>query len=245
MIRLKYPTHYVGITKGFRPIKYPTHSAIDLGWNAKFGGPHVPVYACGDGEVTSVRDGRNNTMVPGDSGNYVTVRYPGGYETRVCHLEKGSIRVVKGDTVTADTVLGKMGNSGYCGTSRGCHVHYIVWKDGKRVNPTKHTYVYPDETVAKSTQSEYPGLLYYEPGPTPEPTVQTTCVRVMAKHGVWARKGPGFGYQKVTALAYGAEAVLVEKDCKKANGYKWDKIEYEGVVLYMPNKWNAYFTREG
>lgn len=241
MIRLKYPTHYIGITKGYKPKKYPTHSAIDLGWNSKHGGPHVPVYACGDGEVTSIRDGKDNTMVPGKSGNYVTVRYEGGYETRVCHLEKGTIRVAKGDTVTADTVLAHMGNSGYCGTSRGCHVHFIVWKDGARVNPIRHTYVYPDETVAESTKKEYPDLLYCEEEPSKE---EVPYVRITAKHGVWARKGPGFAYAKEIALAYGSECKLLDKDCKKANGYKWDKIEYEGETLYVPNKWNEYLTKD-
>ena len=238
-MKLKYPTQFIGITKGFRPKKYPTHSAIDLGWNGQYGGPHVPVYACADGEVTSTVDGKSNTLVPGQSGNYVTVRYPGGYETRVCHLEKGSVRVKKGDAVTTTTVLGHMGNSGYCGTSRGCHVHYIVWKDGSRVNPVKHTYVYPDQTVAKSTQSEY-SLLYCD---DPEPVPTSEWVRVTAKHGVWARKGPGFAYSKVVALAYGTECELVEKKVKKANGYWWDSVIYEGETLYMPNKWNEYFTK--
>ena len=165
-MKLKYPTEFIGITKGYKA----SHQAIDLGWNSKYGGEHVPVYACGEGEVTSIRDGKNNTMVPGDSGNYVTVAY-GQYETRVCHLEKGSIRVRKGDAVTATTVLGRMGNSGYCGTKRGCHVHFIVWYKGSRVDPTRHTYVYPDQVVAASTKKEYPDLLYAD---APEPTPTTT-----------------------------------------------------------------------
>ena len=160
-MKLKYPTNYIGITKGYKT----SHHAIDLGWNNKYGGKNAPVYACGHGEVISIRDGRNNTMIPGDSGNYVTVRYQGGYETRVCHLLKGSIKVQKGDKVTPNTRLAKMGNSGYCGVKRGNHVHFIVWKDEKRVNPIKHVYVYPDQVVAKSTKKEYPSLLYYEEKP--------------------------------------------------------------------------------
>jgi murein DD-endopeptidase MepM/ murein hydrolase activator NlpD len=242
-MKLKYPTNFIGITKGFRPKKYPTHSAIDLGWNSKFGGAHVPVYACADGEVTSIRDGRGNTMVPGDSGNYVTVAYgTGEYETRVCHLEKGSIKVQKGDKVTTSTVLGRMGNSGYCGTKRGCHVHYIVWYKGSRVNPIHHTYVYPDQVVAASTSKEYSLLYCDNPAPEPEPS-HTMYVRVTAKSGVWARKGIGFSYGKYVAIPYGAEFPLIKKDAGKKNGYTWDKVLYNGEELYMPDKWNAYFTR--
>ena len=29
-MKLKYPTQFIGITKGFRPKKYPTHSGLDL-----------------------------------------------------------------------------------------------------------------------------------------------------------------------------------------------------------------------
>ena len=240
-MKLRYPTNYIGITKGYKTKKYPTHSAIDLGWNASKGfGPHQSVYSPADGEVISIRDGRNNTLVPGDSGNYVTVRHVCGYETRVCHLQKGSIIVKKGDRVKQGTELALMGNSGYCGVSRGCHVHYIVWKDGSRVNPMRHTYVYPNQVVADSTKREYPNLLYYTE-PKPE---HNTYVRIGAKNGVWCRKGIGFSYPKYKAIPYGTECLLVKRDAGEANGYKWDEIVYAGEMVYVPNKWNTYFTKE-
>ena len=43
-----------------------------------------------------------------------------------------------------------MGNSGYCMKNRANHCHFIVWKNGVRVNPIKHLYVYEDNVVAKS-----------------------------------------------------------------------------------------------
>lgn len=227
-MKLKYPTHFIGITKGYKA----THLAIDLGWNSRYGGKNVPVYACGDGTVTSIRDGRNNTMTPGDSGNYVTVKYNDGYETRVCHLQKGTINVIKGSKVTVNTVLGNMGNSGYCGKSRGNHVHFIVWKNGTRVNPTKHVYVYPDETVAKSTQKEYPNLLYYNNEPEPK----TEYIEITAKSGIWCRKGIGFKYPKYKAIPCGTKCKLLEKNAGKANGYKWWKIVYQKEEVYVPYK---------
>ena len=93
MVKLKYPTKFVGITQGYKT----THLAVDLAWNSSYGGKNCSIYASGDGVVTSTRDGRNNTMNKGDSGNYVTIKYSDGYETRACHLLKGSLKVKKGE----------------------------------------------------------------------------------------------------------------------------------------------------
>ena len=143
MVKLKYPTKFVGITQDFTT----THLANDLGWNNNYGGKNCDLYACGNGTVTSIRDGRNNTMVNGDSGNYVTIKYADGYKTRTCHMLKGSITVKPGDKVTSSTIIGKMGNSGYCRKDRAYHTHFIVWKNGVRVNPRKNVYVYDDNVL--------------------------------------------------------------------------------------------------
>ena len=153
-MKLKYPTKFVGITQDYKA----THQAIDLGYNNNYGGKNCDIFASGDGVVSSIRDGRNNTMVKGDSGNYITIKYDNGYETRACHLLKGSLRVKKGDKVSKDTVIAKMGNSGYCMANKAYHLHFIVWKNGVRVNPRKHLYVYQDNVVAKSNTYD---LLYY------------------------------------------------------------------------------------
>ena len=224
-MKLKYPTKFIGITKGYKA----THLAIDLGWNSKYGGKNAPVYACECGIVTGIRDGKNNSMTPGDSGNYVTVQYGDGYETRVCHLEKDSIKVKKGEIVFEDTILGNMGNSGYCGKDKGYHVHFIVWHNGTRVNPTKHVYVYPDQVVAASTQKEYPNLLYYEEEPK-------KYIEITAKSGLWCRKGVGFKYPKYEIIPYGTKCELLEKNCGKSNGYEWWKIVYKNEEVYIPYK---------
>lgn len=153
-MKLKYPTKFVGITQDYKV----AHQAIDLGWNNNYGGKTCDIYACGEGVVTSIKDGRNNTMIKGDSGNYVTIKYKDGYETRACHLLKNSLTVKKGDLVTEDSIIGKMGNSGYCMANKAYHCHFIVWKNAKRVNPRKHLYVREDNVVAKSNEYE---LLYY------------------------------------------------------------------------------------
>lgn len=235
MIKLKYPLKFVGITQDYKT----THLANDLGWNNNYGGKNCDLYACGDGIVTSIRDGRNNSMTYGDSGNYVTIKYSDGYETRTCHMLKGSIKVKKGDKVTSSTIIGKMGNSGYCMKNKANHVHFIVWKNGIRVNPRKHVYVYDDNVVAKSNEYE---LLYYtgDEEKTTTPVDNKKYIQINAKSGVWCRKGIGFKYSKYKAIPCGIKCELISKDVGTANGYKWDKIIYNGVTVYLPNNWNKY-----
>lgn len=228
MIKLKYPLKFVGITQDFKT----THRALDMAWNNTYGGRNADIYACGDGIVTSIRDGRNNSMFNGDSGNYVTIKYADGYETRTCHMLKGSITVKKGDKVNTNTIIGKMGNSGYCGRNRAYHLHFIVWKNGFRVNPRKHVYVYDDNVVAKSNEYE---LLYYH-GEFEE----KKYIKINARSGVWCRKGIGFKYPKYKVIPYGTKCELLEENAGTSNGYKWDKIIYKNEAVYLPNKWNIY-----
>lgn len=229
MIKLKYPLKFVGITQDYSFY----HRANDLGWNNKYGGRTADIYACGDGIVTEVVDGKNNTMNYGDSGNYVTIKYIDGYKTRTCHMLKNSIKVKVGDKVEASRIIGKMGNSGYCGKNRAYHLHFIVWKNGVRVNPREHVYIYNDNVVAKTNEYK---LLYYNE----EEPVRKNYIIITAKSGVWCRKGIGFKYPKYKAIPYGTKCELLAKNAGYANGYKWDKINYNNEIVYLPNNWNKY-----
>lgn len=230
MIKLKYPLKFVGITQDYKA----SHKANDLGWNNNYGGKNADIYASGDGIVTEIVDGKNNSMINGDSGNYVTIRYSGGYETRTCHMLKGSIKVKKGDKVTTSTIIGKMGNSGYCGKNKAYHTHFIVWKDNERVNPRKHVYVYNDNVVAKTNEYK---LLYYNDR---EPLEDKKYIIINSKNGVWTRKGISFKYPKYKAIPYGTKCELIAKNIGTSNGYKWDKIIYNNEEVYLPNNWNKY-----
>lgn len=63
-------------------------------------------------------------------GNHVYVNHPHGRTTLYAHFK--SISVVKGQTVTRDTVLGEMGRTGW---ATGIHVHLEVYENGVPVNP--------------------------------------------------------------------------------------------------------------
>lgn len=82
---------------------------------------------------TNGKDG--NILDKNNPGNMVKIDHGNGYYTRYLHLEYGSIKVNVGDVIKKGTVLGYMGNTGY---SFGGHLHFEVWKDDVRIDPTKY-----------------------------------------------------------------------------------------------------------
>ncbi len=94
----------------------------------------TPVKNMRDGTVVYTQDGFPDTG--GGSGNFkrsniVVVRYDDGpdcgsikgdrkYYSLYLHLLKGSVRVQKGQRISAGTVIGRVGNSGW---SSGYHLH--------------------------------------------------------------------------------------------------------------------------
>lgn len=95
------------------------------------------VYSVGPGKVVAWNDGVNDNPPdvrppPGSPSNWVLVwhnKKGEKYSTYYQHLQKGSVRVKKGDVVDHQTLLGKSGNSG---NSSGPHLHFEVrrgWND--------------------------------------------------------------------------------------------------------------------
>jgi murein DD-endopeptidase MepM/ murein hydrolase activator NlpD len=66
----------------------------------------------------------------GSFGKLVRVRHAHDIETVYAHLS--SINVKKGDYVTDNVVIGKMGNTG---RSDGMHLHYEILINGKSIDP--------------------------------------------------------------------------------------------------------------
>lgn len=95
------------------------HNGIDM---ASYEGKSI--YAALAGTVTTA--GWSNTY-----GNYVIVTHHSGYKTLYGHMSQ--ILVTKGQWVSTDTVLGKVGNTGL---STGPHLHFTVFKNGVAINPS-------------------------------------------------------------------------------------------------------------
>ena len=83
-----------------------------------------------------------------NGGNIVKIDHGNGFITRYLHLAYGSVKVKVGDLVKKGQIIGYMGNTGY---SFGGHLHFEIWKNGKRINPTE--YLNKDLYIDKLTKS--------------------------------------------------------------------------------------------
>ncbi len=99
------------------------------------------VFAAAPGKVTRVRDGMEDASVVvlgpekvkgKECGNAVTLDHGDGWETEYCHLLKGSLAVVEGETVAVGAPLGMIGISG---AAEFPHLHFEVRKNKKIVDP--------------------------------------------------------------------------------------------------------------
>ena len=101
----------------------------------------VAVLSAAAGVVRGARDGMEDVSVRSrgraalggkDCGNGVLIAHDGGWTTQYCHMRQGSIRVKKGERVTAGQELGLVGLSG---NTEYPHMHITVRKDNKLVDP--------------------------------------------------------------------------------------------------------------
>jgi murein DD-endopeptidase MepM/ murein hydrolase activator NlpD len=138
----------------------------DQGSDWKYGVDIAPtsgrgIYANDDVEVVNIIDGFENTtgkpLQNGSSqnhgfGNVVVLRYPNGNIAYVSHIEGGSFRVKKGDTIKAGTLIANAGNTGLTYGNTGVHVDYTLGKSG--IDPFKMpheqtAFLYGNEEAAK------------------------------------------------------------------------------------------------
>lgn len=97
------------------------HRGIDIVADAG-----TPIFATADGLVSRA------TRVA-DYGKMVDLSHGFGYVTRYGHMSE--ILVRPGQQVQRGEVIGRVGSTG---RSTGPHVHYEVFRDGRRVNPWKY-----------------------------------------------------------------------------------------------------------
>lgn len=122
-----------GVTKGQMSWPVPICSNMSRGWRSG----HYALDIC-NGPVTVLNkpacaaDG--GTVVyagwNGAYGYYVKIQHANGLATAYAHLN--SIKVVKGQSVSRNQVIGLIGSTG---RSTGPHLHFEVLRNGVRVNP--------------------------------------------------------------------------------------------------------------
>ena len=122
-------TSYYGIRKD--PVTGKTRSR-HLGIDLISGVGNRTVIAFAAGTVTALRNSYSGPTADGSAGNYITLTHADGVQTMYKHLKQNSLKVKKGDTVTAGQPLATMGNTGHC---TGVHLHFDVVLNGSRVDP--------------------------------------------------------------------------------------------------------------
>lgn len=107
---------------------HPIYKVRKMHWGMDFSAPTgTEIFATGDGEVIEVKKKYNGY------GHHVVIQHGFGYETLYAHMSK--ILVRKGQRVERGEVIGLVGSTG---TSVAPHLHYEVFKEGKRVNPAHY-----------------------------------------------------------------------------------------------------------
>lgn len=118
------------ITQGYNE----NHHANDI-----VGGNYTLDYVVAhtSGRVVFCQDGYGNmkgSTGNASYGNCVKIEHSNGYQTLYAHMQKGLL-VKNGQYVEKGQKLGYMSDSG---NAHGCHLHFEVWKDEVRINPTEY-----------------------------------------------------------------------------------------------------------
>ena len=116
------------MASGFGYRIHPIYKVRKMHWGMDFSAPTgTEIFATGNGKVVEVKKKYNGY------GHHIKIQHGFGYETLYAHMSK--ILVRKGQRVERGEVIGLVGSTG---TSVAPHLHYEVFKEGKRVNPAHY-----------------------------------------------------------------------------------------------------------
>ena len=97
------------------------HQGIDFA-----AGTGTPVVAPSDGVVVEARRW-------GGYGNWLRIRHANGLESGYGHLSRYGAGIRAGQRVSQGQVVAYVGSTG---ASTGPHLHYEIWRNGQRINPS-------------------------------------------------------------------------------------------------------------
>ena len=125
------------------------HEAIDLvGKNFTLD----DIVSHSDGKVVFLQTGKKNSKGSTGNesyGNCIKIMHASGYYTLYAHLKYVNVKM--GENVKKGQIIGYMGDTG---NAYGKHLHFEVWKNNKRINPT--TYLTKD-LIEESFYLQYKG----------------------------------------------------------------------------------------
>ncbi|HET8864452.1 MAG TPA: peptidoglycan DD-metalloendopeptidase family protein [Gracilimonas sp.] len=108
----------------------------------------TPVLSVGDGQVTEAQ-------YRGANGNIVKIRHNGTYTTAYLHLNGFAKGITPGTRVRQGEVIGYVGRTGRV---TGVHLHYMIYKNGKPVNPLTLD-LPPSKAIDESERSEFEDVM--------------------------------------------------------------------------------------
>lgn len=123
------------------PLTYDGHDGLDFRAPAARARAGVNVLAPAAGVVVNVRDGEADgvylregraALNGRECGNGVRIDHGGGWQSQLCHMRPGSMRVRQGERVTAGQALGLVGLSGF---TQFPHVHLRLERNGALIDP--------------------------------------------------------------------------------------------------------------
>jgi murein DD-endopeptidase MepM/ murein hydrolase activator NlpD len=123
------------------PLTYDGHDGLDFRASEALAARGVAVLAPAAGVVRAVRDGEPDSaflrggeaaITNRDCGNGVVIDHDGGWQSQLCHMRAGSLRVRVGDHVGAGQPLGLVGLSGHTVFP---HVHLTLRRNGRALDP--------------------------------------------------------------------------------------------------------------
>ncbi len=118
------------IASGYGYRKDPFTKKPRMHWGMDFTAPTgTPIYATGDGIVKRA-DNRASGF-----GKHIRIDHGFGYVSLYAHMSK--YKVKRGQKVKRGEIIGYVGNTG---RSAGPHLHYEIFKDGKKINPLNFYY---------------------------------------------------------------------------------------------------------
>jgi hypothetical protein len=226
----------------------------------------INVLAAANGTVAATRDGMPDILITDPNapdvtgracGNAVIVNHPNGWQTRYCHLKRGSLRVKLGMAVTTDTLLGQVGLSG---STEFPHLHISVFKDNVLVDPFQPDpnsvcgapvnplwidpidYV-PSGIISNGFSSSVPEFAEIKIGTAHRATLSATSPALVLWTHIFGGQtgdivrfeitGPQGSILNQSALLKRTQSRLFRASGRKLSGPKWPTGPYTGVATLI------------
>lgn len=123
---MKTPVDGARLSSQFGMRRHPILGYTRMHRGLDFAAPRgTPIYAAGDGTVTSVANDRN-------FGKHMKIRHRNGYETVYAHMHRFGRGIRTGARVKQGQIIGTVGSTGL---ATGPHLHYEVRHYKRAINP--------------------------------------------------------------------------------------------------------------